>query len=43
MGKHEKEVNCSGCGGKKQVQRSYDGKVVWEPCQLCGGTGKQPS
>lgn len=42
MGKHEKEVNCVGCGGKKTVPQSRDGQVVQIPCTLCNGTGKQP-
>ncbi|GAA4898887.1 DnaJ-class molecular chaperone [Streptomonospora salina] len=42
MGKHGKEVNCPGCGGRKEVQESQDGKIVRVPCKLCNGTGKQP-
>ncbi len=42
MGEHRKEVNCSGCAGRGQVQQSQDGTVVMVPCTMCGGTGKQP-
>ncbi len=42
-GKHQKEVNCSGCKGYGTVEHSRDGEVIQVPCTLCNGTGKQPS
>lgn len=41
MGKHKKEVNCSGCKGDGGEWRTRDGKRYWQECVLCHGTGKQ--
>lgn len=43
MGKHQKEVNCPGCNGRKTQKESQDGTIVEVPYRLCNGTGKQPS
>ncbi|WP_433143917.1 hypothetical protein ACQPZ8_49395 [Actinomadura nitritigenes] len=41
MGKHKKQVDCGGCGGKGGSWQTNDGKRFWQPCVLCNGTGKQ--
>lgn len=40
MGKHRREVPCSGCNGPGVQDRWADGKKESVKCPLCDGTGK---